>query len=127
MNAGQTGAGADQDYSHTNHYHSSRVAGLENGYASTNGFSGTNRVNGNNGQSNGHHSMPNGHPMSNGYDDMDSNGVDSGQGSSLDRDYSSYNGHGQYSGTNTNRYGQLPPGGHTGGNGVWQGAGQQQQ
>merc|ERR1719422_219209 len=103
MNAGQTGA--EQDYSHTNHYHSSRVAGIENGYASTNGnnyspsngYSGTNRVNGHagqhngqsngtNGQSNGHHSMPNGHPMSNGYDDMDSNGVDSGQGSSLDRD-----------------------------------------
>ena len=144
MNAGQ--AGAEQDYSHTNHYHSSRVAGIENGYASTNGnnyspsngYSGTNRVNGHagqhngqsngtNGQSNGHHSMPNGHPMSNGYDDMDSNGVDSGQGSSLDRDYSSYNGHGQYSGTNTNRYGQLPPGGHGGGNGVWQGVGQQQQ
>lgn len=67
---------------------------------------------------------PNGHPHSNGhvngYDDMDSNGVDSGQGSSLDRDYSSYNGHAQYSsaqaGAGRERYG--------GGAGVWQGAGQ---
>ena len=38
MNAGQAGAGADQDYSQTvSHYHSSRVAGIENGYASTMG------------------------------------------------------------------------------------------
>ena len=119
---------------------------MENGYASTNGnsyspstqngYSAPNRVNGHSsqnghngqvnggGHSNGHHSLPNGHPMSNGhmngYDDMDSNGVDSGQGSSLDRDYSSYNGHGQYS---NNRYGPGPGPG----NSVWQGAGQNSQ
>merc|ERR1712012_878834 len=66
MNAGQ--AGAEQDYSHTNHYHSSRVAGIENGYASTNGnnyspsngYSGTNRVNGHAGQHNGQSNGTNG-------------------------------------------------------------------
>ena len=88
------------------HYHSSRVAGIENGYASTNGagtnsYSPSNGYRHTNGQtSNGQHSLHNGHPLTNGghvngYDDHDSNGVDSGQGSSLDRDYSSYNG--QYS------------------------------
>jgi len=34
---------------------------------------------------------------------MDSNGVDSGQGSSLDRDYSGYNGHAQYNGNGGGR------------------------
>merc|ERR1712026_621245 len=87
------------------HYHSSRMAGIENGYASTNGngtnsYSPSNGYRHTNGGSNGQHSLHNGHPMTNGghvngYDDHDSNGVDSGQGSSLDRDYSSYNG--QYS------------------------------
>ena len=142
MNAGQAGAG-DQDYSQTvSHYHSSRVAGIENGYASTNGtnYSPTTHtngyassrvsqnghngmINGGSGHNNGHPSLPNGHPNSNGhtngYDDHDSNGIDSGQGSSLDRDYSSYNGHGQYSsGARDNRY-QAPNG--QGGSGVWQG------
>ena len=147
MNAGQAGAGTEQDYSQTvNHYHSSRVAGIENGYASTmgtnysptthtNGYA-SSRVNGHtaqnghngmmngNGHNNGHPSLPNGHSNSNGhtngngYDDHDSNGVDSGQGSSLDRDYSSYNGHGQYaSGARDSRY-QAPNGQ---GQGVWQG------
>ena len=111
------------------HYHSSRVAGIENGYASTNG-AGTNSYspsNGyrHNGGSNGQHSLHNGHPMTNGghvngYDDHDSNGVDSGQGSSLDRDYSSYNG--QYSRGERERYsGQAgvwgAGGGHSGHNG----------
>ena len=94
------------------HYHSSRVAGIENGYASTNGagtnsYSPSNGYRHNNGGSNGQHSLHNGHPMTNGghvngYDDHDSNGVDSGQGSSLDRDYSSYNG--QYSRGERERY-----------------------
>ena len=97
--AGSGGSPGDQ----VSHYHSSRVAGIENGYATTtngtNGYSPSGGYRHTNGVSNGQHSLPNGHPMSNGhvngYDDMDSNGVDSGQGSSLDRDYSSYNG--QYS------------------------------
>ena len=148
MNAGQAGSGggAEQDYSQTvSHYHSSRVAGIENGYASTNysptthtnGYA-SSRVNGHasqnghngmmngNGHTNGHPSLPNGHANSNGhtngngYDDHDSNGIDSGQGSSLDRDYSSYNGHGQYSsGARDNRY--QAPNGQQGGQGVWQG------
>merc|ERR550517_991111 len=101
MNGNYVVAGASPG-EQVSHYHSSRVAGIENGYATTNGTNGYSPSGGyrhNNGVSNGQHSLPNGHPMSNGhvngYDDMDSNGVDSGQGSSLDRDYSSYNG--QYS------------------------------
>ena len=67
------------------HYHSSRVAGIDP-YASGS-----------------HHpavaaatSPPSRVPPYGG-DDDDSNGVDSGQGSSLDRDYASYNGHHRYS------------------------------
>merc|ERR1719422_319831 len=52
MNAGQ--AGAEQDYSHTNHYHSSRVAGIENGYAGTNGYASTNGSSPNGNVSNGY-------------------------------------------------------------------------
>ena len=99
MVAGAGGSPGEQ----VSHYHSSRVTGIENGYASTNGtnsYSPSNGYRHTNGASNGQHSLHNGHPMTNGgqvngYDDHDSNGVDSGQGSSLDRDYSSYNG--QYS------------------------------
>lgn len=142
INSGQP---PESDYPPAMHYHSSRVAGIENGYAGTNGNgyppsspgagyspAGPNRVpnghsapqnehsgpqsvpnghqgppnghpgqaNGHPGPTNGHHGPPNGHMNGhvNGYDDADSNGVDSGQGSSLDRDYSSYNGHTQYNG-----------------------------
>ena len=111
-----TSNGEQPEYSSTvSHYHSSRVAGIENGYASTNGNSGYGRVNGH-GMSNGHQSLPNGH-----YDHDNDNGVDSGQGSSLDRDYSSYNG--QYNGnTRDNRY---PAGGQNGGT-VWSPASAQQ-
>merc|ERR1712088_1116567 len=88
------------------HYHSSRVAmGETNGYANVgqNGHPPPSQGAPNNG-----HGQVNGH--GNGYDEMDSNGVDSGQGSSLDRDYSGYNGHAaQYNGNN-NRY-AAPPGG----------------
>merc|ERR1719150_1561390 len=99
MNGNYVVAGTGGSPGEVSHYHSSRVAGIENGYATTNGNNGYSPSNGyrhTNGVTNGQHSLPNGHPMSNGhvngYDDMDSNGVDSGQGSSLDRDYSSYNG-----------------------------------
>merc|ERR550525_826657 len=113
------------------HYHSSRVAmGETNGYAGTNGYASTNgsSPNGNvsngyagtNRAQNGHANVgQNGHPPpsqgapnngprqvnghGNGYDEMDSNGVDSGQGSSLDRDYSGYNGHAQYNGNGGGR------------------------
>ena len=120
------------------HYHSSRVAmGETNGYAGTNGYASTNgsSPNGNvsngyagsNRAQNGHANVgQNGHPPpsqgapnnghgqvnghGNGYDEMDSNGVDSGQGSSLDRDYSGYNGHAAQHNGNNNRY-AAPPGG----------------
>lgn len=172
MNGNYINSGQQQesDYPQTMHYHSSRVTGIENGYAGTNGNgyppsspgagyspAGPNRVpnghpvpqnghsgpqsaptgapkgppnghpgppnghpgppNGHPGPPNGHAGPPNGHPgppnghvngHANGYDDIDSNGVDSGQGSSLDRDYSSYNGHTQYNGRD--RY-APPPGG----------------
>jgi len=103
---------SEADFPGTVHYHSSRVPNhLENGYAGTNssnGYSTTSHNRNPNGQSNMHQSLPyahssvtNGHggthnSHKNGYDDMESNGVDSGQGSSLDRDYSSYNGHVSY-------------------------------
>ena len=138
----------ESDYPQTMHYHSSRVAGIENGYAGTNGNgyppsspgagyspAGPNRVTNGHPPQNGHsgpQSVPNGHlgppngqsgpPMNghmnghmNGYDDADSNGVDSGQGSSLDRDYSSYNGHAstsQYNNGGRDRYGPPPGSGH---------------
>ena len=113
MVAGAGGSPGEQ----VSHYHSSRVTGIENGYASTNGtnsYSPSNGYRHTNGASNGQHSLHNGHPMTNGgqvngYDDHDSNGVDSGQGSSLDRDYSSYNG--QYSRGERERY--------SGQGGVW--------
>lgn len=68
---------------------------MDNGYAgTTNGYQPSN---GNPGQSNGHR-IP---PQTNGYDDHDSNGFDSGQGSSLDRDFN--NGVGHY-----DRYAKTP-------------------
>lgn len=110
------------------HYHSSRVAmGETNGYATTNGYAPTNgnspngNTNGSNGYAGTSNRVQNGHAQNghgpqngqvngqanvqanghgNGVDEMDTNG-DSGQGSSLDRDYSSYNGNGhtQYNGS----------------------------
>ena len=124
--------GIDNGYSTTNGYPPSSP----NGYTSTqpripNGHSGPNSHPGppnghstppnghngppyghaghNGGPPNGHAGPPNGHV--NGYEERDSNGVDSGQGSSLDRDYSSYNGQGQpqYNGRDS-RYGPPPNG-----------------
>lgn len=131
----------EPDHPSTVHYHSSRVPNhLDNGYAATNGYTKNSissnghspsdipRIpngqigqsngpqvpqNGNRPSLNGHHGPPNGDK--NGYD-IDNNGVDSGQGSSLDRDYSSYNGNVGYSNGNRqvntggrNRY-APPPG-----------------
>ena len=117
--------GIDNSYSTTNGFSPSSPNGykttqprIHNGHSGPNSYPGppnghSGPPNGHNGPVNGHAGekavLPNGHV--NGYDEGDSNGVDSGQGSYLDRDYSIYNVQSQpkYNGRDS-RYGPPPNG-----------------